>query len=101
MADAQLRLLVLALVARHLEQIQAYLRDPASTQLSDDVRTETIALALYGRSDQDDPPFDYFHVHALVAEGGYRDFERSPADVQRGLQKLGLDPNKKGGAGAR
>ena len=94
MADAQLKLLVLALVARHLEQIQAYLRDPASTN-------ETIALALYGRSDQDDPPFDYFHFHALVAEGGYRDFERSPADVQRGLQKLGLEPIKKGGAGAR
>ena len=88
MAEAQLK---------HLEQIQAYLRDPTSTRLPDDARNEVLALALYGQSKQDDPPFDYAHFYAIVVEGGYREFEYLPADVQRGLQRLGIEPNEKGG----
>ena len=87
MAGAQLK---------HLEKIQAHLRDPASTRLSRDEKDALLALALYGQSKQDYRPFDYSHFVALIAKGGYRDFEWSVADVQRGLQKLGLEPNKKG-----
>ncbi len=81
---------------KHLEKIQAHLRDPASTRLSRDEKDALLALALYGQSKQDYRPFDYSHFVALIAKGGYRDFEWSVADVQRGLQKLGREPNKKG-----